>query len=105
KDYVYVSDVANAFVRALEAGERGIFHISTGKGTSVNKLFKALQLLTGDTTEPEYGPEREGDVREILLDNSAARLRLGWEPVVQLADGLRFTVDAARAARSATPTG
>jgi UDP-glucose 4-epimerase len=59
----------------------------------VNDLFRKLALLTEYKLEPRYGPARKGDVYRIALDNTRAKEHLGWEPRIQLEEGLRLTVE------------
>jgi len=49
-------------------------------------------VLTGSELHPEHGPDRVGDVRHSLADISLARERLGYDPQVDLAEGLERTV-------------
>jgi len=93
KDYLYVADIARANVLALDKASGVAMNIGTGRGTSVNQIFRALQAATGSTVLPEFGPPRPGDVRNIWLDSSRARELLGWEPQVALEDGIQATVD------------
>jgi UDP-glucose 4-epimerase len=90
---IHVGDCATANLAALERGDAGIYHVSTGTAVSVNELFRKLALLTGYTGAPEHGPARRGDVYRISLDNSLAREELGWEPRIPLEEGLSLTVD------------
>jgi len=60
---------------------------------TINDLFRKLALLTDYELEPTYGPRRKGDVFRIALDNSRALNELGWEPRVELEEGLSLTVD------------
>lgn len=93
RDMLHVGDVAIANLAALEAGEGGVFHISTGIPVTVNDLFRKLALLTEYKIEPQFGPARKGDVYRIALDNTRAKEQLGWEPRITLEEGLRLTVD------------
>ena len=93
KDYLYVADIARANVLALDKASGVAMNIGTGRGTSVNQIFRALQAATGSTVPPEFGPPRPGDVRNIWLDSSRARELLSWDPQVALEDGIRATVD------------
>lgn len=93
RDMLHVGDVAVANLAALERGEGGVFHISTGIPVTVNDLFRKLALLTDYKLEPQFGPARKGDVYRIALDNERAKERLGWEPRITLEEGLRLTVD------------
>lgn len=92
KDYVYVGDIARANLLALEKGDGLAINVGTGKGTSVNAIYRALQTATGTTVEAQHGPPRPGDVRSIWLDNALAGDVLGWQPTVSLEEGIRLTV-------------
>jgi UDP-glucose 4-epimerase len=92
KDYVYVGDVVNANLAALETREPGVYNIGAGVGTSVNELYRHITaLLDAGDVVPTKGPMRPGDVRRIFLDTAAAREGLGWRPSVSLEEGLRLT--------------
>jgi UDP-glucose 4-epimerase len=93
RDMLYIGDVATANLAALERGAGGTFHISSGIAVSVNDLYRKLALMTGYSEFPHYGPARKGDVYRIALDNSRALRDLGWEPQVDLEEGLSLTVD------------
>ena len=93
RDMLYVGDVVTANLAALERGDAGTYHISTGVPVTVNDIFRKLALLTEYKLEPRFGPSRKGDVYRIALDNTRARNELGWEPQIQLEEGLRLTVE------------
>ena len=96
RDYVYVSDVVDGFVTAVQAGATGVFNIGTGIETNVLELGEALAEAAGATFEPEHAPPRPGEVSRISIDPSLARSELGWEPRVMLRDGLTRTLEWAR---------
>jgi UDP-glucose 4-epimerase len=93
RDMLYIGDVATANLAALERGSGGTFHISSGIAVTVNDLYRKLAVMTGYSDFPHYGPSRKGDVYRIALDNSRALRDLGWEPQVDLEEGLSLTVD------------
>ena len=97
KDYVYVGDIARANVLALTRGTGQAINIGTGKGTSVNAIFAALQRATGSTVPAHYGPPRPGDVRNIWLDSTLAGEQLGWRHEVEFDEGIQRTVDSVKA--------
>jgi UDP-glucose 4-epimerase len=103
RDMLHVGDAATANLAALERGDGEIFHISTGVPVSVNDLFRKLAVLTDYKLAPNSGPRRKGDVYRIALDNTRARRDLGWEPRVNLEEGLSLTVDYFREQVSRTP--
>jgi UDP-glucose 4-epimerase len=98
RDFVYVGDIVDANLRALEAGSGGTFNIGTGEGLTVNDLYRRLKDLTGYQGEVKYAPARPGEVFRISLDASRARETLGWQPRTGLDEGLRATVDSIRSA-------
>lgn len=94
RDYVYVDDVVAAFVAA--AGEHGggrRYNIGTGSQTSDRDLHALVAKAVGVPDEPTHAPARLGDLRASALDSTAARTDLGWEPRVDVAEGVRRTVD------------
>lgn len=93
RDMIHVGDVATANLAALDRGDGGTFHVSTGVPVTINELFRKLALLTRYELAPEFGPPRKGDVYRIALDNALAKAQLGWEPRISLEEGLSLTVD------------
>jgi UDP-glucose 4-epimerase len=93
RDMLHVADVAVANIAALDRGANGTYHISSGIPVTINDLFRKLALLTDYKLEPTFGPRRKADVFRIALDNSRALNDLGWEPRVELEEGLSLTVD------------
>lgn len=68
------------------------FNIGTGIETSDRELHATVARTTGSTLEPEWHPERAGDVRRSALDANLASSVLGWTPRVDLAEGISRTV-------------
>ena len=94
RDYVYVTDVARAFL--LAAGELGggmRFNIGTAVETSDRQLHSLVAQAAGAADEPEFAPARLGDLERSALDYGRAKDVLGWEPKVSIEDGVKATVD------------
>ena len=95
RDYVYVDDVVDAFVRAATvpaaAGLR--FNVGTGVETSDRELHSLVAEAAGAPDDPEYAPARLGDVARSALDAARAGEVLGWSPQVSIAAGVARTVD------------
>ena len=88
RDFVYVDDVVDAFVRASERGGGLVCNIGTGQGTTVNDIYRGLAEAAGVDRAAEHGPPRPGDIRHSRLDPGRAAMQLGWRPWTPLADGL-----------------
>jgi UDP-glucose 4-epimerase len=94
RDYVFVDDVVDAFVRASGPGGGGQrFNIGTGVETSDRQLHSVVAAAVGAPDDPEFHPPRLGDLRRSCLDIGLAERVLGWRPQVRLAEGVRRTVD------------
>ena len=103
RDYIYVKDVAEANLLALEGDWQGFraYNVGTGQGMDVNQLEKglreALQEVTRrqgkETTLPVavYGPPRPGDLRSSLLDAHKIQQELGWRAKVAPEEGFKHT--------------
>jgi UDP-glucose 4-epimerase len=93
RDYVYVSDVAQANLAALDRGSGDALVIGTGVKTSVNQIYRALVRISGFEAPVEHAPQRPGDARDAQFDASPARVQLGWSPSISLDDGIRATYE------------
>lgn len=95
RDFVYVGDVADANLLAATqtkvAGQT--FNIARGERTTLLGLLETLRELLGRDIEPIHEPARAGDVRDSLADIIQARTRLGFDPAVSIAEGLRQSID------------
>lgn len=94
RDYIHVSDVAEAFASALAYhGPHSVFNVCSGEGTSLNELMGMIERVIGSEVSRRYTAGRPFDVPVSVLDNSLARRELGWMPRVSLEDGLASTAD------------
>ena len=94
RDYVYIQDVADAFVKAIEyEGEPHIFNIGSGVGRSLNEILVALEDVLGRSVSRRYLPGRRFDVPVNVLDVSRARELLAWQPQVSFHEGLTRTLE------------
>lgn len=102
RDYVFVDDVVDAFVRAAgESGDGQRFNVGTGVETSDRQLHSAVAAAVGAPDDPEFHPPRLGDLKRSCLNIDRAREVLGWQPQVALADGVARTVAYFRQVKSA----
>lgn len=94
RDYVYVKDVARAFLLAATTpGDFGRFNVGTGIETSDRKLHALVANAAAVPDDPDFAPARLGDVPRSSLDSSKAKRCLGWEPEYDIERGIQETLE------------
>lgn len=88
RDFVYVGDVAQANVRALEARVHGVLNVGTGLTASLLELIKAMEQAFGATSHVRHEPAAPGDIRHSATTTSRLVQALAWQPSTALIDGL-----------------
>ena len=103
RDYTYVGDIVAANLVAAERGAPdGVYNIGTGTESSVLDVLAAVGEAAGLTdVEPEFRPERLGELQRSSLDVAKAREQLGFTAGTTLADGMAPTLEWARTAVAA----
>src|SRR5450756_2358457 len=93
RDFVYVGDVVEAIVRALQRPISGVSVLNVGSGTPTNVLdvLGRLEELAGGTIERRFAAARAGDIRDSRADAGRAKWVLGWEAGETFAGGLEKT--------------
>jgi UDP-glucose 4-epimerase len=92
RDYIHVSDVAEAFASALNyEGVEQVFNVATGRGNSLNDLLRIIESVTGLPAKVAFKPARPFDVPVSILDNRRAHQELGWAPRIGLNEGISRT--------------
>jgi UDP-glucose 4-epimerase len=92
RDYVYVDDVVDAFVRGADRGG-DVVNIGTSVETSVNELYAAMARAADVDAEAVFAPARLGELDRAALAIDRAAAELGWAPQVALAEGVERTLD------------
>jgi UDP-glucose 4-epimerase len=84
RDFVHVSDLAEAHTRAIEHllkdGSNLALNLGTGHGTTVKELLAEVQRVSGQSFSVEYCRRRPGDAPALVADNALARRTIGWSP-------------------------
>ena len=89
RDFVYISDVVEAFLAAADCGMPGMWNIGTGVEVSVLDLAAVIGEISGRPFDPEFAPSRVGELERSAVSAELARRDLGWCPVTPLAEGVR----------------
>jgi UDP-glucose 4-epimerase len=92
RDYVFVGDVVQANLLAVERGENVAVNIGTGKPSDTNEIYRLVREAMHSSFQAQSGPARRGDLRANYLDASLAGRVLGWKPQVSLPEGIAKTV-------------
>src|ERR1700757_5104045 len=97
RDFTYIDNAVEANLLACKApatrAAGQIFNVATGRRVTLNETFKLLEPMTSFAGQPNYGPERSGDIKHSLADISKAEAGLGYTPKVDFEEGLLRTVD------------
>jgi UDP-glucose 4-epimerase len=87
RDYIHVSDIADAHVKAMnyviddkQKTNTSIFNLGTGNGVTVFEVIKSFEKVTQQKFNFKVGPRRPGDVIKIYANNDFAKQELGWDP-------------------------
>jgi nucleoside-diphosphate-sugar epimerase len=94
RDFIYVDDVNDFHLRCIddERTEGEVFNLGTGVNYSIREIYDEIAAQLGSTVEPDHRPDLPGEAQANLADIAAARA-LGWEPQVDLREGLRRSID------------
>ena len=88
RDFISVSDVAQANLIALDRSCEGTFNVATGKETSINSLAETLLGISGKKALIDHGPARQGDQSRSVISYKKLHENFGWQPEVSLEQGL-----------------
>ncbi|MDP1808311.1 MAG: NAD-dependent epimerase/dehydratase family protein [Actinomycetota bacterium] len=93
RDYLFVEDATDAFIKImLDTSPHRLFNIGTGRGTSVNAIIQILRGIAGKDFAIQYTPSRPVDIPRNVLDPTLAKQVLGWQPTIELNEGIERTL-------------
>lgn len=98
RDFIYVDDVVEAILVTLGEDVQGIFNVGTGQETTINECYGIIKSLTKCQCKELYGAAKKGEQFRSVLDVTKLREVFGWDPQVNLQEGLTRTVDFFRGA-------
>jgi UDP-glucose 4-epimerase len=103
RDFVYVDDVVDAFVRGATKGGGLLCNIGTGRETSVNELFREMAVQAGVEAAATNQPLRPGELQRSALDPTRAGIQLGWSSWTDLGTGTAAVLDFVRQRQADEP--
>jgi UDP-glucose 4-epimerase len=94
RDFIYVENAVQANLLAADAARASgaVINVGEGKRTSLNALWRSIREIVGGDLEASHAASREGDVRHSVADLTIASDLLGYDPVVDLDEGLARTI-------------
>ncbi len=94
RDFSFIDDIVNGIVRALDARlPWAILNLGRGQAEPLMRMIELIEQATGKTIEKRYLDMQPGDVRQTWADVTSAKERLGWEPHVDLDEGIKKFVE------------
>jgi len=95
RDFIFVGDLCKGIIQALNNNQSGVFQLGSGRPNSVNEIINLLRKLTGknENLNVIYHDFRAGEVRHNFTDISKAKQYLGFNPEVELLNGIKATWD------------
>ena len=106
RDYIHVTDLAQAHILALDylmkGGESNVFNLGNGVGFTVKEVIDVARRVTGHPIPAEISPRRAGDPAQLVASSEKAKSVLGWKPQY---DSLETIVDSAWKWHKAHPNG
>ena len=93
RDFVFVSDVVAANHCALKSDKTGVFNIGTGIETNINQIAEIMKDITGSKSEVKHAPAKPGEQMYSCLSSEKAYKELGWQPQVDIREGLLKTIN------------
>jgi UDP-glucose 4-epimerase len=100
RDFVFVDDVVDAFVRSIDRGDGLLVNIGTGQETSVNHLYRTMAAGAGVEAPAKSAAARPGELQRSVLDPGRAAVQLGWRPWTSLEEGTARVLDWFKAHRT-----
>lgn len=93
RDFLYVDDVVNANIAAINSNKNGTYNISTCTSVSLNELVSSISSQINKPLNIIYRESRPGDIKSSCLDNNLAINDLNWKPSNRFDKGIKNTIE------------
>ncbi len=91
RDFVFVKDVVEAKILAMQSNKVGFFNVGTAEETDINTIFKMIKEFINSSSKEVHGPANAGELQRSCLDFSKIKKDLGWQPKYNFKKGLEET--------------
>jgi UDP-glucose 4-epimerase len=92
RDYFHIEDLVSAFIKVIEPDTPStVYNIASGSAHSLTEILTLIREITGKRPHVEFRRGRKLDVPMSCLDINRAKIELGWQPVIPLAEGMART--------------
>ncbi len=88
RDYIYIDDVVDFFIKAILSQEQGVFNLGQGNACSINDIIKILEHVTSIKANITYKDVSISTVKEVVLDIKKSSRKLNWRPTTELQIGI-----------------
>lgn len=93
RDFVFVKDIVEAMIKALDSQESLTINLSTNTSISIQNLLKEIAGIMDQSPRFRLGAKKTGDIQTSQLNNSLAKTKLNWQPQTSLQEGLTQTIN------------
>lgn len=93
RDFTFIENVVQANIKSLfsDIEKHEVFNVAVGERISINNLWDKIAKLSGTDIQPNYGPNRPGDVRDSLANIDKGKTILNYKPLFNYNQGLEIT--------------
>jgi len=92
RDFIFINDVVQANMLAMDKKVGGSFNIATGESTTINKLLETINKAMNKNIAPRYHNQREGDIKFSYADIQKAKKYLSFKPEYSFEEGIKETI-------------
>ncbi len=93
RDYIFITDLVNACLAAINSETNGTFNIGSGRGYSLLEIINEIEQCTQKKAHVNFDTGRSFDIAEMILDSSLAKDKLAWKPEYTLQQGIQLHYD------------
>jgi UDP-glucose 4-epimerase len=93
RDFIFVADVVNALIKAINLKQSTTINIASNKPTSINHLAEMVIKVAASSSPVKHRPPRSEDILHSWVDNHRAKTVLSWQPRTSLIQGLKIYYD------------